>query len=177
MKANLNYLWYVLKHKYFVFVAGRKLGLGFKQLLLHDMSKFSRAEWKPYVDKFQRNDSSQFKQAVQHHYDSNPHHWQYWDKLTTSYTKYYPTLEITIGQNPYIQMPETYVREMVADWMGAARVQTGSWNIVEWYARNRDKMKLHPNTRKLVEAIIPQYNPFWHDFYTKENGCQPSLKN
>lgn len=51
-------------------------------------------------------------------------------------------------------MPETYVREMVADWMGASRLYTGDWNISDWLAENLPRMKLHPNTLGKVVSIL-----------------------
>lgn len=53
---HLRYLRYVLLHKWYVFRAGLAIG-GMSprwvwRLLVHDLSKFSRAEWGPYVAKF-----------------------------------------------------------------------------------------------------------------------------
>jgi hypothetical protein len=43
-------------------------------------------------------------------------------------------------------MPEIYVREMVADWWGASRAYTGSWDMSDWLTKNlpRIEKKLHP---------------------------------
>lgn len=56
MRAHLRYLRYVLLHKLYVFRAGVVIG-GYSipwlwRLLVHDLSKFSRAEWTPYVCMF-----------------------------------------------------------------------------------------------------------------------------
>lgn len=53
-----------------------------------------------------------------------------------------------------LSMPRIYVYEMVADWMGAGRAITGKWDCAAWYKKNRDKIQLHPDTRKLVEQIL-----------------------
>jgi hypothetical protein len=53
-------------------------------------------------------------------------------------------------------MPEPLVREMVADWMGAGRAITGTWDVAGWYAKNRERMVLHPETRARVEALIAE---------------------
>ena len=71
------------------------------------------------------------------HTKTNRHHWQYW----------------TVEGLP-LEIPDEYILDMVADWMGAARAKTGSWNIREWYEANKDKMRLHPVTRKKIEKII-----------------------
>lgn len=44
MKPHIQYLWYVIRHKFFVFQAGLRLGVPLWQLLIHDLSKFSPAE-------------------------------------------------------------------------------------------------------------------------------------
>lgn len=47
-------------------------------------------------------------------------------------------------------MPDVYRREMLADWIGAGKA-LGKPNTWEWYEANKDKMKLHPDTRDWVE--------------------------
>lgn len=46
------YLTYLLKHKWFVFVAGRKVRAPVWRLLVHDWSKFLPSEWGAYADHF-----------------------------------------------------------------------------------------------------------------------------
>lgn len=53
-----------------------------------------------------------------------------------------------------LQMPEHFVREMVADWAGAGRAITGRWEVADWYAKNKGKMLLHPQTLALVERLL-----------------------
>jgi len=53
-----------------------------------------------------------------------------------------------------MRMPERFAREMVADWMGAGRAITGRWEAISWYERNRDKIVLHAETRRFVEALL-----------------------
>lgn len=158
MIANFKYLWYVLKHKYFVFVAGRKLGCGVWQLVVHDLSKFSKAEWKPYVDRFirKRDNKKDYFKAWVHHYENNPHHWNFWIDPYTD--------------RPH-PIPDYFLLEMIADWLGAGRAKTGHWDIVEWYCKNKNKMKLHPATRTVVESLIPGYDSFWDKHYNNNvNG-------
>lgn len=82
MRAHLRYLRYVVRHKWFVFLEGRKLGLGSGQLIKHDWSKFLPSEWFPYVHFFygKPGDSvtSAFDFAWLLHQKRNPHHWQWW---------------------------------------------------------------------------------------------------
>lgn len=146
---HLRYLKNLMKHKWFVFVAGRKTGVGLVQLIIHDASKFTRAEWGPYVRRFgmgragqmdKADDPKEFMAAWRHHWQQNPHHWEFW----------------LLNGEPQ-RMPEEYVREMVADWMGAGRAYTGRWEVAEWYEKNKERIKLHPGTRVWVEALINLY--------------------
>jgi hypothetical protein len=101
MKAHLKYLSYVLRHKWFVLIACWKMGL-FWRGLVHDLSKFTPAEWFPYVRYFygtkeatgrklwdgvgQFVDEMEVPKKVQddfdlawnHHQKRNSHHWQYY---------------------------------------------------------------------------------------------------
>ena len=156
--AHLRYLFYVLRHKWYVFVAGLRLGLGLWQLLIHDYSKFGRAEWGPYVRYFYnvqgmpvgRRDSTgaytpsekeAFAVAWLHHLHTNPHHWEWW------------VARSKVGEPRPIRMPMKFVREMVADWKGAGQAQ-GMPDTQAWYAANSRFMMLHPDTRKDVEAFL-----------------------
>ena len=156
--AHLRYLSYVLRHKWHVFVVGRRYGLGLWQLLVHDYSKFSHAEWGPYVRYFydakgrpvQRRDSTgaytpsekeAFAVAWMHHWHTNPHHWEWW--LTHS----------KVGEVRPLRMPPKFLFEMVADWKGAGRAQ-GTPDTQAWYAANGRFMLLHPDTRRDVEALL-----------------------
>lgn len=50
-----------------------------------------------------------------------------------------------------LEMPDRYRREMVADWRGTGRAISGKDDTASWYAKNRDKIILHPRTREWVE--------------------------
>ena len=165
MRAHLRYLSYVLRHKIFVLLAGLKVGAPLWRLLIHDWSKFTPAEWGPYVQYFYRDNSEEgleaigrfgvaelapfgfyakdrFNVAWLHHQHASAHHWQHW------------VLREDSGKTFPLPMPEPLVLEMVADWMGAGRAITGRWEVAEWYTKNCDLMLLHPDTRRLVEQVI-----------------------
>lgn len=151
MKPHLRYLWTVLRHKWFVFLAGRRVGVSIGRLLIHDLSKFSRAEWSPYVRRFEggragktdhEGDADEWHRAWLHHWHRNPHHWEHW-------------LRFKHGSSVVpLVMPEHFAREMVADWMGAGRAYTGTWDPRSWYARNRNQIVLHDTTRLFVEQLM-----------------------
>ena len=160
MRAHVSYAKYVSRHKWFVFLAGLRVGAPLWRLLVHDWSKLTRSEWGPYVEQFYNRDGSKrdvrrpdggydlaeqpyaFQRAWLGHQRRNKHHWQAWVLLGDN------------GQVIAIEMPLKYVREMVADWMGAGRAITGRWEVATWYAKNRDLMVLHNKTREVVDALI-----------------------
>lgn len=149
MKAHWKYLKYVLKHKLFVYQEGRLLGVGRWQLLRHDLSKFLPSEWWPYVAYFYgptpidaHARQNAFDAAWLKHIHRNPHHHQYY------------VLREDSGVIKALEMPDEYLREMVADWAGAGRAIHGKCEVAEWYTRNADKMILHDTTRQRVERMI-----------------------
>lgn len=150
IKQHLSYLKYVLKHKWFVYIAGRRIGLSFWQSFQHDLSKFRFSEWFAYADTFYNPDGSrkiyaetpEFQKAWLYHQHRNLHHWQSW------------LLRMDRGDVIPLQMPKKYVLEMVADWMGAGKAITGKWEYQIWYNQNREKIILHPQTREFVENIL-----------------------
>lgn len=149
MKRHIAYLKYVVRHKWFVFLAGLHIGAPLWRVLIHDTSKFLPSEWEPYAACFYAPDGSKqyieteaFNFAWNAHQKRNKHHWQYW------------LITWDRGETEALRMPYTYVLEMVADWMGAGRAITGKWETLEWYNKNKDKIKLHPVTRTQVEAIL-----------------------
>jgi hypothetical protein len=52
VRKHWRYFKYVLRHKWYVFLAGRQRGVGLWQLLVHDLSKFRPDEWQPYAEWF-----------------------------------------------------------------------------------------------------------------------------
>lgn len=50
-------------------------------------------------------------------------------------------------------MPDVYRREMLADWRGAG-LANGFSDTAGWYAKNKDKMILHPQTRAWIEEQL-----------------------
>lgn len=154
MIAHWRYLRTVLLHKWYVFVAGRMLGVPLWQLLIHDLSKFSAAEWGPYVRRFaggrggvmdKSADSAEWHMAWRHHWTRNAHHWEYWlpEPIALNQAEAQP-----------LPMPERYAREMVADWCGAGKAYTGAWDVASWYEQNAGRIILHPDTRALVEILV-----------------------
>lgn len=152
LKKRWKYLRFILRHKVGVYKAGRTLGVGRWQLLMHDMSKFSLAEFGPYYEYFNNRSSDPWKAEAQknafniawlHHIHRNKHHWNYW------------VFGASVEGIDAVRMPERYVREMVADWMGVSyALGKPPSDAKDWYLQNKDTMILHPATRSRVEALL-----------------------
>jgi len=160
---HLRYLKYLIRHKWFVFLAGLKTGVPLWRLVIHDWSKFMPCEWFPYAnffygpkpDKNEPDDwvywisveahRAPFDLAWLHHQHRNPHHWQHW------------VLREDNGDTKFLKMPENFVREMVADWCGAGRAITGKWDVATWYEKNAYKILLHPKTTLRVIQLIERF--------------------
>lgn len=145
MMRYLKYLQYVLRHKWYVFTSGRKLGVPIHLLIMHDISKFSPLEMIPYARTFRSpsgegwyKPDSAFDKAWLHHQNKNKHHWQYWLLIKDE------------GGIEALPMPDRYRKEMLADWYGAG-IALGHPNIKGWYEKNMAKIILHPETRDLVD--------------------------
>ena len=177
-KKHWHYLRYVLRHKRLVLEECRKRGIPWRGVL-HDMSKFSRAEWGPYADYFYGKwptyaEASAFHRAHYgsrwtrewaqrrfdaawlHHIHRNTHHWQHW------------LLHEDDGEVKALDMPYACILEMVADWWGANRAIHGPPaddnpllrydGVQAWYRENRDKLILSEWTRWQVERLL--YLPY-----------------
>jgi len=144
----INYLVYVLKHKWFVFCASIKYGVIWRGLL-HDMSKFLPSEFIPYAQHFygknpleEANETDEaFMLAWLKHCHRNPHHWQYWLQGTHKKRKAY-------------EMPIKYRKEMLADWEGAGKARGNPDTVVEWYQKNKSSMILGKETRAWIETNL-----------------------
>ncbi len=150
----MQYFWLTLKHKWFVLLAGLRLGAPLWRLLIHDWTKFLPCELPHYQRQFfgKADDPAGFIRCWVHHQNSNPHYWEYWIPRT--------------GHNrcnpPYpdgepIPMPLWAIQEMVADWLGAGRAYEKKWPDMHhwtWFEKNRHKMKLHPASWVGVAVVL-----------------------
>lgn len=176
MKRYLSYLKYVLRHKYFVAAECFKYGLYWRGIL-HDMSKFHPAEFGPYARSFYDEggkprtvrdksgyydpltQNAEFARAWAHHAHRNDHHWQCWvvarDRKETEFfaggqlglDEYFEEVGVVVP------MTVDAIIEMICDWVGAGWAQKTS-GVHHWYEKNKGKLRLHPNTRAHVEALL-----------------------
>jgi len=148
MKRHLKYLAYVLRHKWFVFLEGRKLGVPLWALILHDWDKFTPSMWSSYAKTFRKPDgtgqyapSDEFYRAWNGHEKRNKHHWQYWVLLKDT------------GEVIPLSIPDKHRREMLADWVGAGRALCKP-DTKQWYIANKDRMMIHRDTREWIEKQL-----------------------
>ena len=155
-----RYLWYVIRHKWYVGVELWKQNLK-KQAIMHDMSKFLPSEFGPYARFFygpkgddlrseakkkgyyhEAGTNGEFDLAWLKHQKKNSHHWQYWLLIQDD------------DPTNALEMPYRTIVEMVCDWRGAGKAQGHGDDLIPWYEAHADKMVLAPITRATVEAII-----------------------
>jgi hypothetical protein len=137
----IRFVWRILHHKFWVIYYGLQVGgIPLGQLLVHDMSKFSRAEFAPKfrVQMLSLDKGDAWKSALDHHHAHNAHHWQYWTRDGKAQL-----------------MPEIYAREMLADWLAAEKTyRTG---MQKWFDGEYPRMRLHPETVKILRPIAQRF--------------------
>jgi hypothetical protein len=153
----VKYLWYVVRHRWFVMLACFEYGLYWRGLT-HDMSKFSLVELRGYMLKFGeriqagRNKTGAYdptsdtnelwEKAWRHHFQHNDHHWQHYAT---------PRPDCTYKVSP---MSDDAIKEMVCDWLGAGKAQGNTTTVLQWYHANKYTMCLEVWTRMAVEREI-----------------------
>lgn len=146
------------QHIRYVSEAGQRIGVNPKLLSVHDFSKWSTEEFPAYAKYFcSKQDispvdassvSSEFAKAWLHHIHCNPHHWQHWI-FPDNFSPKGSDVERGV-----VEMPQHYALEMIADWMGASRVYTGSWDITDWLHKNMEKIRVHSSTAKYLRNVL-----------------------
>ena len=117
----------------------------------HDKSKYYPNEYHAYDAYFYGGNRSytivqDFNLAWLLHIHRNPRHWQYW---------------VLINDNPdegeiILEMPYCYVVEMICDWWAFSWAKDNLKEIFSWWDEHKNYIKLHENTRKLVEGILDE---------------------
>lgn len=163
MKKYFKYLWYVIKHKSYVSWECFKRGY-FWRGLLHDLSKFYPDEFIPYARHFNGTYPSvkDLTPDEKNHYDiltkekvrrdfdiawlkhqhRNPHHWQHW------------LLQEDCGMKKSIEIPYSYLVEMVCDWIGAGKAITGKDNLTAWFNDNKHKIVMNADSWGQLIALV-----------------------
>lgn len=161
MKRYIAYFFRVIKHKYYVFLSCKKLGVPIFIAIWHDMDKFLPKEFIPYARVFfDKNGKPNKIYSDKSSYDPNnikpvsefsfawllhqrnKHHWEAWVSIGDC------------GNLKPLPIPEIYLREMVADWMGAGMAYDGKSNPNGWYFKNKYSIVMEKNSRILLEVLL-----------------------
>lgn len=184
MRRHLQYLKYVLRHKWFVFKAGREIGVPLLILIVHDWDKFLPDEWFAYARTFykpngekQYVESVDFAAAWMKHQHRNKHHWQYWlTRLGGRPIRETNVLVWDRGEAQAVVEREKdggTILELVDCAFGLfpqpmpdvyRREMLADWrgagaalgfpDTKDWYLKNRDTMILHDETRRWIESAL-----------------------
>lgn len=146
----------ITQHKILVMENCFQVGL-FRQGLMHDLSKYSPAEFLTGVRYYQgtrspnaaERDEKGYSSAWLHHKGRNKHHFEYWIDFSKS-----------AGGMAGCKMPVNYLVEMVMDRIAACRVYRGkdytSASAWEYYQHEKPYLKgyMHPDTKAELEKIL-----------------------
>lgn len=176
---SLKYLRYIARHKWYVFVECRRLGIPWLGLL-HDLSKLVPDEFWPYADNFYGPKRLAWHEIVEAHGlygDAGASLRDFYWKQSKEHLKacfdeawlahihrnkhhwQHWILHLDDGGLVFLPMPERYRREMLADWIGAGRAILGDKaDVGAWYKeqRERGRIDMHPETRTWVEDQLLQ---------------------
>lgn len=156
MKNAWHHLVTITRHKCLVMKGCFQVGL-YRQGLLHDLSKYSPAEFLTGVRYYQgtrspnaaERDALGYSAAWLHHKGRNKHHFEYWIDFSKK-----------SGGLVGCRMPVNYVAEMVMDRIAASKVYRGkdytdaaAW---EYYQNEMPYLEgvMHPETKALLEKIL-----------------------
>ena len=152
----MRYFWLVFKHKWFVLLAGLRLGgVPLWRLLIHDWTKF--LDYKYYNDFFfgSGRDEAGFAYAWLRHQNRHPHHWEYWIPRTV-----HNRLDgRNFSDNAPLDMPEWAIREMLADWLAASRSYEGKWpkhGDWPWLQTGFGKLRVSAATAARLRELLRQ---------------------
>ena len=144
----------ITKHRHLVMAHCFRAGIPWRGLM-HDLSKYSPAEFIPGV-KFYTGTKSPtdgerrtygYSKAWMHHKGRNRHHYEYW----TDYS-------IVLKKSVPIKMPLVYVIEMFCDRVAACKVYlkdkyTDS-SALEYYNRRLGQEEMHEETSALLGTLV-----------------------
>lgn len=122
--------------------------------IVHDLDKF-RLEYFVAYNKYQKRKLFKAQQPeelypktgdrginreILRHRKTSPHHWQYY----------------CYGRKQPSPMPDKYIKEMICDWVGAAKAR-GRKNLMEWYSEAKDYMIFNEETKGKVDTMLNKF--------------------
>lgn len=144
----------ITRHRYVVMQHCFRAGIPL-QGLLHDLSKYTPAEFIPGARFFQgtrspneaEREQNGFSSAWMHHKGRNRHHFEYW----TDYNPKTRTMEP-------VPMPTRYIIEMFCDRVAASKVYRGAQYVnsdpLDYYHLGTKTRKIHPQTAKQLHFLL-----------------------
>lgn len=151
----LQHLKTINHHKWLVMKYCFSLGL-YKQGLLHDLSKYSPAEFLVGAKYYQgtrspnnaEREAKGYSSAWLHHKGRNKHHLEYWIDYSMD----------ADGKMTGMKMPLNYVIEMFCDRIAASQNYNKETYTdkapLEYFRRSIDHYMMHPETKKLLEELL-----------------------
>lgn len=165
--AKAAYFEYLDKHHEYILKAFDKYGKKLSDALdvdiskvkelvdIHDQSKKeSEDEINGYISHFYpyKNDDigeesfglrrAIYEKGLLHHYNSNPHHPEFWIYVNVDKSK--------MEAKP---MDGIYIAEMLLDWIAFSMVG-GCKSVEEYWKHNRASMYIHHDTVKIVDRLV-----------------------
>lgn len=156
----------VSKHRRAVRKLCFKCGL-IRQGLFHDLSKYSRTEFRAGVKFYQGYRSPQAKEREElgysaawlHHKGRNKHHFEYWTDFAD-------------GRRVYVEMPAKYLAEMVCDRVAACKIYLKDKYTdaapLEYFLTKTDRGGMNENTAKTLEFFLTMLKDDGEDKTFKE---------
>lgn len=151
VKDNVNYAWYVTKHKANIVKPMLDMGLPVGMALKHDLSKYSPAEFPRYRDWFVGPKGlhgtqdpalyTEWRKAVEHHY-TDPNNLHHWAKIDPEHPEKYP-----INNR----------MEAVADWYSVGKTNRTTKNFPDfktWYKEREPNLKVDPMTKMEISRRL-----------------------
>jgi hypothetical protein len=148
--SYLQCLWYLLVHKYYVWIFGQALRVTPWRLLIHDWTKLLPIQLNGYVDYHKNNAivTESTYRAIHDHFRRESHHWNHHVVMLDNgdLSKEYSVV--------CLPMKDQDIREMVADWAAAGLTKKGRYDLPGYYAKKKHAILLHAETREKVERYI-----------------------
>lgn len=145
IRNHLNYLVFIISHKWYVFLECCKLGIAWRGVK-HDMGKMRPKAFREYSRRFAAGndyaslDDVNYLKVFAAHLRRSDHHWQYWCYPRNS------------GGLRYLPMADNARKEFLADLRGSSRYY--KTDVKDWYKQNRMEIHLHAQTRDWLEERL-----------------------
>ena len=155
MNRFFGHLHTITRHRHLVMAHCFKCGIPWRGLM-HDLSKYSPAEFFPGVKYYEGGNGSPsgkerrtvgYSKAWMHHKGRNKHHFEYWTDFSREAGKTVP-----------VKMPLVYVIEMFCDRIAACKVyqkkEYSDSSALEYYNSRISGEDMHPETARLLGELL-----------------------